>query len=359
MIPDQFCDEAGLPRGTSAIDFVEGLRASTVDPLDGLLGSDEGKTAAVASLAQIGNYEVRVVRQASVPQEKFCKIHIEGEATPVQVALLAGCDAASFPTDMENLILWGILQPLSLIGTSWIDGVNGRRVDWRRRAKGMAVVALPLPVRNAVVHTVAGLLGLEDGGLGSSPALSPVCAAATELHVAAPTRAFSAVQARLFFESVTANTPKWRFLSFYRLLENAYLSNIKSVLLQEFDKDAARAVDDARKKLASEVNQLVDLMTEGRMEAEFEAFNQEFDTLIAGGNQYITALDRGAQSEALYRQEVAKKAVLRFYKMRCSIAHAGTSSVIFEQMSDSVPATTALLPAVEAIALKSLAVTIR
>lgn len=357
MIPDQFCDEVGLPRGTAAADFIESLRGSPVDYLDGLLGSEEGKTAAIESLTQIGQYEVRVVRQVSTPQEKFCKVHFHGEATPVQVALLSSCEAASFPTDMENLILWGILQPLSPIGTAWRDGANGRFVDWRNRAKGMAVIALPLPVRDAVSQTVAALLGLEDGGLGLSTALSPVNAAATELHVGAPTRAFSPVQARLFFELVTADHPKWRFLSFYRLLENAYLANIKSVLLQEFDKDAARAVEDAKKKLASEVNQLVDLMTEKRLESEFGDFNVIFESLIAAGNQYVIALDRGAQSEPLYRQEIPKKAVLRFYKMRCSIAHAGTSSVIFEQMPDSVSAATALLPAVEAIVLKSLAVT--
>ena len=142
----------------------------------------------------------------------------------------------------------------------------------------------------------------------------------------------------------------------YRLLENAYLTNIKSVLLADFDKDAARAVEEARKKLQSEVNQLVDLMTEGRLEAEFLQFNSDFEDQIAAGNQYVIAIDRSAQSEPLYRSEVPKKAVLRFYKMRCSIAHAGTSSVIFEQMPDAIAAARALLPAVEAIVLKSLAI---
>lgn len=359
MIPDQFCDEAALPRGTAAAEFVESLRTAPVDCLDGLLGSEEGKTAAIASLTQIAHYKVRVVRQLAGAQEKFCKVHIDGEAMPVQVALLGNCEAASFPTDMENLILWGILQPASLIGAFWIDSAEGRKVDWRQRAKGMAVVAQPLPARDEVARTVAALLGLEDGGLGSSPGLGSVAAAATELHIGAPIRSLSLVQARLLFEAVSTGHPKWRFLSFYQLLENAYLTNIKSVLLQEFDKDAARAVEDAKKKLQSEVNQLVDLMTESRLDAEFEAFNVEFEDLIAAGNQYVIALDRGASTEPLYRQETPKKAVLRFYKMRCSIAHAGTSSVIFEQMPDSVAATTALLPAVEAVVLKSLAVSIR
>jgi hypothetical protein len=359
LLPDQFCDMAGVPRGTQAVDFLEGLRTAPNGCLDGLLGSEEGKLAAIASLAQIGQYNVRLVRQSAVVQEKYCKVHIDGEAAPVQVALLGACAVESFPTDMENLILWGILQSGSAIGAVWRDDAEGRTLDWRQRARGLAVVAQPLPFRDEIARTVAALLGLEDGGLGSTTAMAPVAAVATELHVGAPTRTLSQVQARLFFEAVATDHPKWRFLSFYRLLENAYLTNIKNVLLAEFDKDAARAVEAARKKLQSEVNQLVDLMTEGRLEAEFLSFNAEFEALMTAGNQYVIALDRGAQDEPLYKMEIPKKAVLRFYKMRCSIAHAGTSSVIFEQMPDSIAAAVALLQPVEAIVLKSLAISSR
>lgn len=359
MLANQFCEEAGLPLGATPEVFIECLRTSGHDCLDGLLASDDAKSAALASLAQIGQYDVRVVRQLGNWQEKYCSVHVDGEASAVRVALLGNCQTPAFPTDMENLIFWAIVQPGSVIGSTWFDAAEGRSLEWRKRAQGFAVVAEPLPTKDVVGRTVAALFGLEDGGFGSAPLISSVFSSATELHIAAPTRALNHVQARLFFEAAATNHPKWRFLSFYRILENAYLTNIKKVLLDEFDKDAGRAVDDAKKKLQSEVNQLVDLMLENQIDTEFSAFNSEFDNLIAKGNQYITALDRAAQGEPMYRAEVSKKAVLRFYKMRCSIAHAGTSSVIYEQLHDSAGATMALLPFVEAIVLKSFSISVR
>jgi hypothetical protein len=163
----------------------------------------------------------------------------------------------------------------------------------------------------------------------------------------------------LCFEATTTADPKWRFLSLYRILENAYLSKIKQGLFNEFDGDAERAVAEAGKKLQSEINQLINLMAETGLEPEFVAFNQKFDTLLTANNRYIHALDRSAQSDQNYRADIPKKAILRFYKIRCSIAHAGTSSVIYEQLSDAGDAMKALLPDVEAIALKSLAITTR
>ena len=359
MLTDQFCDEAGVARGTTPEGLLDHLRTGAQDCLDGLLASDDAKSAALASLAEMAQFSVRVVRQLANWQEKYCSVQIDGEGSAVRVALLGQCQSAVFPTDMENLVFWAIVQPGSVIGSTWFDTTTGRSLEWRKRAQGLAVVAEPLPTKDSVGRTVAALFGLEDGGMGSAPLLSSISANATELHIAAPTRALSPVQARLFFEAAATNHPKWRFLSFYRILEHAYLTNIKRVLVDEFDKDAGRAVEDAKRKLQSEVNQLVDLMMENQIDAEFSAFNAEFDRLIGAGNQYITALDLGAQSEALYRAEVSKTAVLRFYKMRCSIAHAGTSSVIFEQLQDSADATTALLPLVEAIALKSLSISVR
>lgn len=358
VLSDKFCDDAGLPRQTSAADYLEMHGAASTSKIDGLLATDESKAAAIASFQNISQYNIRVVQQLAHIQEKYLKVHFDGEANPVQVALLNDCQRDAFPTDMENLILWGIFQPDSPLATSWIEGADGRMLDWRNLAKGLAIVAQPHPIRDEVTHTVAALLGLKDGGLGSSATLAPVAEQANELHIGAPVSTLNQVQARLFFEAVATNHPKWRFLSFYRLLENAYLTNIKKVLLAEFDNDAGRAIEDAKKKLQSEVNQLVDLMKQLQLDAEFISFNSEFENQIAAGNQYAIALDRGAQEEALYRsQETQKKAVLRFYKMRCSIAHAGTSSVIFEQMPDAMSAAAALMPTVEAIVLKSLAVT--
>jgi len=80
---------------------------------------------------------------------------------------------------------------------------------------------------------------------------------------------------------------------------------------------------------------------------------------MAQSNRYIAAIDKNAEADNYYKsQNVAEKAVLRFYKMRCSIAHAGTSSVIYEQMPDANAATIALLPMVEEIIHKSLNISI-
>ena len=299
LLIDQFCDKAQVPRGATPEDLLEYLRTARHDCLDGLIASDDAKSAAVASLAQIGRYSIRVVRQLGNWQEKYCSVHIDGEASAVRVALLGNCQTSAFPTDMENLIFWAIVQPGSVIGSTWFDTAEGNTLAWRKSAQGLAVVAEPLPTKDYVGRTVAALFGLEDGGMGSAPLLSSVSANATDLVIAGPTRALNPIQARLFFEAVATNHPKWRFLSFYRILENAYLTNIKKILLDEFDKDAGRAVEEAKKKLQSEVNQLVDLITENHIDNEFLAFNAEFDRQIAAGNQYITALDRGAQSEPL------------------------------------------------------------
>jgi hypothetical protein len=163
----------------------------------------------------------------------------------------------------------------------------------------------------------------------------------------------------LLREAATVAYPKWRCLSLYRILENAYLTNIKQTLVAEFDVDAGRALDVAKKKVSSEVMQLVSLAEDADLGGEFLRFNLEVDALIAANNQFITKLDKGAEADPLYgSQELFKKGVLRFYKLRCAIAHAGTSSVIYEQFSDADAAATALLPSIEAIALKSLKILI-
>lgn len=225
---------------------------------------------------------------------------------PVQVALLGNCEAASFPTDMENLILW---EFFSLRHLSGLSGLTLRKQKSRLAAESEGdgrCCPTFASTRRGSPHG-RGASGARRWWLGFESWVRLGYAAATGLHIGAPIRSLSLVQARLLFEAVSTGHPKWRFLSFYQLLENAYLTNIKSVLLQEFDKDAARAVEDAKKKLQSEVNQLVDLMTESRLDAEFEAFNVEFEDLIAAGNQYVIALDRGASTEPLYRRETPRR----------------------------------------------------
>lgn len=360
MLSDLLCQEVGLPPGASPADLIQRMRVSHIDYFDGLLAGDDAKDAALASLDEMSEFSLRVVPQLGVPQEKYCKIHIDAEAKPVRVALVKDGLSAQLPTDMETLLFWAIIQPGSPLASRWEDVGFGRSLQWREAAKGLAIVAEPMPVKEGVGRTVASLLALQDGTMASVSIPGSIAEMASEIHVGAPIRMLSPVQARLCFEAAVSNHPKWRFLSLYRILENAYLTNIKQILIDAFDKDAGQAVEEAKKKLQSEINQLVDLMSSKQLSVEFENFNQAFDQQIVAQNRYILALDRAAASDALYKtQELAKKGVLRFYKIRCSIAHGGTSSVIYEQAPDAAAAMMSLLPYVEAIALKSLAITLR
>ena len=356
VLSDAFCDGAEIPHGTDLPEFIALLRDSPGDILDGLLTSEAGKAAAEASLARLPSYSLRVARQQGPIQEKYCQVHFDGTSAPVLVALLGDCVAESYPTDMENLLLWAFAQHDSPLSAAWNRGNAGPVLGWRQSARGHAVIAEPIPNTADAARSVAALFGLDHGDLAVAASPPPVLADAGNIHFDSPAGALGLVPSRLFFEAVASGHPKWRFLSLYRILENAYLNNIKKALLDDFDKDAGRAVDDAKRKLQAEVNQLLDLVGANALDPEFQSFNAEFDALIAGSNQFAIALDRAAQADALYRVDVLKKAVVRFYKLRCSIAHAGTSSVIYEQLHDANAAMLRLLPSVELIVLKSLGI---
>lgn len=357
LLADRVCDELEIPRGSNLTDLIAILENSGRDPLDGLLVTEDARAAALIFFEQVSGYCVRVVRQLAPTQEKYYKVQIDGEISPVLVALMDDCVSA-LPTDMENLILLAVLQEKLNLEDAWNDGAGGRILKWRGKTAGFAIVAEPLHVKQEIVRTVAAVFGLEDAGFSLSVAPPSAMQSATNILIGPPTRAFSEVQGRLVFEATSVTHPKWRFLSLYRILENAYLRNIKQTLVDDFEKDASKAVEEAAKKLSSEVNQLIYLMKSQQLDAQFIAFNDEFETQLAQNNRYITALDRNARADGNYgSKDVAEKAVVRFYKMRCSIAHAGTSSVIYEQLPDANAATIALLPAVEAIAHGSLNIT--
>jgi len=281
-------------------------------------------------------------------------VHFDGTVAPVLVALLGDCAAESYPTDMENLLLWAFAQPGSQLSAVWRSGHSGPVLDWRQSGRGLVVIAEPFPAVAHAARSVSALFGLDHSDLAVAANPPPMLAAAGNVHFGSPAGPLGLIPSRLFFEAVASGHPKWRFLSLYRILENAYLNNIKKALLDDFDIDAGRAVEDAKKKLQAEVNQLLDLVVTNALDPEFQIFNVEFDSLIANSNQYAIALDRASQADPLYRVDLLKKAVVRFYKLRCSIAHAGTSSVIYEQLADANVAMIRLLPSVELIVLKSL-----
>jgi hypothetical protein len=357
VLDNHLCNEFGLERGSGPEHLIELLRLGGRDYMDGILKSEDSLNAAEYSLRLLGDYNVQIVSQVGTVHNKYCKLHLDGESLPSLIALFGEEEPEDgYPTDMENLILWAVIQPGSILGSAWVDTGEGRFLNWRKQLRCCAIVAEPRSSATSFSSSIAAIFGLNYAGMSSATTAAAVAAEASEVHIRPPGRPLEAVQAKLCFEAVTTSHPKWRFLSLYRILENAYLSNIKKALISAFDTDATRAVEDAKKKLQFEVNQLISLMAEIGMESEFQAFDAAFEGLLAQGNRYCYALDRNAKEEPQYRGGSDKKAVVRFYKMRCSIAHAGTSSVIYEQLSDADSATVALLPSVEAIALRSLGI---
>lgn len=355
MILNEICGELGINEGSSPEELFALLHQGNLDPFDGLFSDEDSRQNALTFFNQLNEYNIRVVRQVGPPQERYCKIAISGEARPVLVALIGECRDA-LPSDMENLIGWVLLFKKNDLGARWIDDSSGRFLSWRSAATGLAIIAEPAPTDVAVSRTIAAMLCLDDAGHGIAAAPPSLTHSASEVLVG---RTFTDVQARLVFEAMSVSQPKWRFLSLYRILENAYLTNIKNALIEGFDRDADKAIEEAQKKLSSEVNQLISLMESKGLQDDFVAFNEAFDEKLALNNRFIHALDKSAKKEANYgNKQTAIKAVVRFYKLRCSIAHAGTSSVIYEQLTDANFAMNALLPYVESIVLKGLNVTL-
>lgn len=361
-LPIPVCAIAGLAVGTTPHDLLEHMKAGNLNILDGILLSDESLQSVTKSLESLPNYRLRIEDQLGTYQQKFCRLQVQGFPDPVLVGLIAEDGNEALPTDLENLIFWAIIAP----DLNWHHGsrFNGELqvVDWRPLAKGKAIIAEPigLDMGKDGRQLISALFGLSHSSVSLSAIAPHLASGASRVELNGNLNGFKSIQARLLLEASSVQHPKWRFLSLYRILENAYLENIKLALLDAFDEDASKAVENAKAKLSSEVNQLASLAESADLITEFEAFNVEVDAQILAGNKYVTMLDRSAEKEVLYKApEAYKKGVQRFYKMRCSIAHAGASSVIYEQFADANVGTLALLPSVEAIALKSLKITIQ
>jgi hypothetical protein len=359
MLTNAMCLRVGLPPGSTADQLLGQIRDGNTSLLDGLVAGDQSNQAASESLAERPNYELRLARQNGELQDRYCVVHFESCPLPVLVGLISENDVDGPPTALENLLFWACIDPYLGWDLAWRQGDAGEVQDWRPLVRGRAIIAEPTGFHPAGRHVVSALFGLSQADGPVNLKAPAIASSASTLKVGAPPSSFSATQARLLIEAAHVSHPKWRCLSLYRILENAYLANIKKALLEEFEQDAGKAIESAKKKVSSELNQLVALAESADLTAEFVAFNIEVDALIGAGNQFIIKLDRGAQSERLYKAEQAhKKAVLRFYKLRCAIAHAGTSSVIYEQFADADSAVMSLLPFIEAIALKSLSVAV-
>lgn len=354
-LSNETCIATGLNPGATANDLLAYIAEAPYDVLDGLAVTEQARADVEQSFLIRDEYNLVIVPQIGLVQERYCSVSLDGLPRPVLVGMISDGATPVLPTALENLVFWALVHPALPWHSQWRETASGQVSNWRKVSAGKAIVATPIAMRAEGLRVVSAIFGLAHSEISSPAPISPLVASSAAITIVAPSQNIGVVQARLINEASSIGHPKWRCLALYRILENAYLTNIKRILLADFDVDASKALEDAKKKVGREPNQLVSLAEEADLTTEFVSLDVEFERLLVAGNQFIVKLDKGAENDELYRaQERYKKAVLRFYKLRCAIAHAGTSSVIYEQFADADQATTALLPLIEAIALKSL-----
>lgn len=346
--------------GATALDLLDRLDNEYDVRLDGLLETEESRVAARQSLALFPNYTLEVSQQTS-PITRLYNVTLPDHAHPVLVGLIGAEQGIALPTTLENLVFWALIDS----NLAWHQGLfvpGGVLVQWRATMVGAALVASPSVTAHQAQlrRIIAALFALTHPDLPKTRMSGSVLSTVNELTANIDGVASSLTKVRLLSDAIVEVNPKWRFLSFYRIVEHAYLSNIKRILDREFERDAKNAVKRAADSLSSEPNQLVTLTEAINLRAEFIAFNAEVEHLLAQRNQFMTQIDDGARGESLYgANDIYKKGIIRFYKLRCSIAHGGTSSVIFEEFSDANDAVIHLMKKVETIALKSIGVQLR
>jgi hypothetical protein len=361
MLPAPFCQYFQLAQGTTLEQFLNGVDFLYDDRLDGLLASEESRTAALQSFAIA--FDVEIARCVA-PVERWRYSTVQLEEWTSHVWLLGNLEhvqgnlgqVIAVPTDLESLILQFLLvAPAEWQGKLWNDQ---DRVNWRQALSGHALIACPRdPGHNSAKlrRLVAAIFQMEHAELPRIAVASSLIELASSITVKSSEVLNTLSKTKLLSEAVAEMQPKWRFLSFYRIVENAYLTNIKKRLLLAYDVDAKNAIKEAEKSLQSEMNQLVALAEENGLIRVFEPFNAQFEVLLAAQNRFIHSIERGASDEPLYKmQGIYKKAIVRFYKLRCSIAHGGSSATIFEEHQDGNDALMSLMVDVEAIAMKSL-----
>ncbi|GEM_PF-3839093 len=355
MLPARFCDYFQLPPGTRPEQFLGNQDAEYDERLDGLLSSEESRAVALQSLLET-SFDIELAQcVAPVDQFRYTAINFEGHIS--HVWLLGNLEQViAVPTNLESLILHFLIKAQ----VKWLDKLwsDQDRVNWRQTLTGHALIACPRVPNHDFTklrRLIAAIFQIQHDELPRIGVVSSLIELASSITLQSPEVLNTLSRTKLLSEAVAELHPKWRFLSYYRIVENAYLTNIKNRFIQAFDVDAKNAVREAEKSLQSEMNQLVALAEENHLIGVFSPFNAQFEKLLASQNRFIHSIERSACEEPLSKgTHEYKKAIVRFYKLRCSIAHGGTSSTIFEEHQDGNDALLSLMADVEAIAMKSL-----
>lgn len=352
------CSFFNLGANATANDLLNKLDQEYDNRLDGLLATEDSREKARRFISDLENYSLEVCKQIT-PATKAYSVTLDGCQQPTLVGLLGLDlrDAPPPPTTVENLAFWSLLDVTQTWHGTLFDD-TAPVIPWRNVLAGHALLAWPKTLAHETQpkRMLAALFSLVHSDLPKTSMTTSVLSTTTSLSATIENEN-SVTRARLLSDAMTEVNPKWRFLSFYRIVEHAYLNNIKQILLREFARNAKAAVKKASDSLSSEPNQLVTLTESINLQAEFVSFNDSVDILIQNNNQFMMQVDKAAREESLYGAiEIYKKGIIRFYKLRCSIAHGGTSSVIFEEFADANDAAIDLMQKVEAIALKSMGI---
>jgi hypothetical protein len=146
---------------------------------------------------------------------------------------------------------------------------------------------------------------------------------------------------------------KYRFLEIYRIMENLFINNIKRKLIEDFDSEPSASLSDAADALKSEITQLCKLAEQH--EACFEKCLSVLKEL-KGSNRFVAALFRRVSQKKWNSNGQCATGAAMIYQIRCSIVHAGTKDMIYENFDDSEAAVETVLPHVERAALLLLGV---
>lgn len=219
--------------------------------------------------------------------------------------------------------------------------------------------------RDSARVTMADSQALDLFGKPGSATRRCVWENAVAISVADTSSLIKSERARKLLAVALCSEPaSYRLLSFYRLLESVYLSSLLDGINAGFFGNPSKALNEAGDALKAEWRQLVALAANRGLGSQFESLSIEYKRL-KNGSRYLSAIDH-ALSPVVGREASVPGCSLNaqhgcrvLYQIRCSIAHAGSGNVVFEDAPDGDTALSQLLPILEDIVYALLDVTIR
>ena len=313
---------------------------------NGLLASDEAREFVCGLLSSPQTYVFEnypsYLRNAT---PRYCEVYLDGNEW-FSLSVFSEIELSlSPPGKIEEEIL-----------ARWIADDKFSLQDWNTKLKGNALLkwASTPPVAGTARFAFAYEL------------ISAICEAAVDERVSPLFKASiveitenniqqqqSSIQ--LLGGALTEKNPKWRFLSLYRILENGYLGELLKKINTDFFYDPDRTLTEAQKSLKSEVAQFNEYVKSKNLESQFEDFSVRFDELIGKQDHFTHAIKRNIDGTT---DSNWKAGMIRAYKIRCAIAHAGSGDTYVELHPGWKASLEYLLPPLEEAALLSQGITV-